>query len=398
MITTRAVPKKLSELGRIRIGMREPNKSGEGTHPKKLAHFRLTSANGSLLGFAAQLYGGAVEPWDDEWAPHDEYHRPTQFELYTRTDAIDVLIPTFSAISLSFERWGKAGCQQRCTGEVILDCPLQEALIGQACTCPIDDHERAELAEHGKACARILRLNVLLHDLPGIGVWRLETKGFYATAELMGTLDMLQMAGQEHQIIEAVLRLEQRSVKRVGEGKGKGTLQFAVPVLWPRFTGKQILTGAAHVLLAPGPMPEPPGLAKHIADLYGDPAVHPSGEGGAEYMARIEAVIAAQPGWNVPAWDTWATRRFRKPTEAFTTAEWQEYLDRVERAARERPKGPEEQAPSARDAPPSAPPVDTHDPVTEGEAGTQGPSWGPHGPQGPDLFAQEEREAEEYGE
>src|SRR5262245_8394562 len=117
MVAARSIQKKLTELGRLRIGDREANSSGKGTHPHKLTHFRLTSSNRSLLLFAAETYGGEVEAWDDEWAPHDEHGRPTHHELYTTTDAIDVLIPTFSAVSLSFERWSASGCQQRCNGE-----------------------------------------------------------------------------------------------------------------------------------------------------------------------------------------------------------------------------------------------------------------------------------------
>jgi hypothetical protein len=284
----RTLPKKLSELGRIRIGDREPNSSGKGTHPHKLDVFRLTSSNGSLLQYAASSYGGEVHPWEGDGAPRDEHSRPTHFELYTTVNAIDVLIPTFSAVSLSYEQWRAGGCEKRCTGEFITHCPLQEALVGTACTCPADDQARAEQAKTGHACARILRLNVLLPDLPGIGVWRLETKGFYGTAELMGTLDMLQMAGQEHNIIEAVLRLEQRTIKKLGTGPGSGTMKFAVPVLWPKYTARQILAGAANVLLAAPLAAEPKALAQNITDLYG------GAEEGHTLKDRINALLAEQ--------------------------------------------------------------------------------------------------------
>lgn len=318
----RTLPKKLTELGRIRIGDREENKSGRGTHPHKLETFRLTSSNRSLLHFAANAYGGEVCPWEGEGAPRDAYQRPTQFELYTTVNTLDVLIPTFSAVSLSFEQWSAGGCQRRCTGEFITHCPLQEMLRGTECTCPADEQVRAELAKTGKACARILRLNVLLPDLPGMGVWRLETKGYYATAELLGTLDMLQMAGQEHAIIEAALRLELRTVKRLGKGEGKGTLQFVVPVLWPKFTPRQMLSAAAQrgqLLMTPADMQQEPrlldapaeqakGLNGHIADLYGgDPpaASHP-------LFATIEGwyADAGQPE-KYAEFEVWACRRYR---------------------------------------------------------------------------------------
>ena len=196
----RSLPKKASELGRIRIGDLEPNKKGGGTHPRKLENFRLTSNNKPLLHLAANLYGGEVQAWPEA---------PTtgQWQLYTTTNSLDVLIPTFSAISISYEVWSGGGCQRRCNGEIITHCPLDEDQVGRECVCPEDEQERGDLAKDSRACARILRLNVIMPDLPGTGVWRLETKGFYATAELLGTLDMLKQAGAEHMMIEALLRL-----------------------------------------------------------------------------------------------------------------------------------------------------------------------------------------------
>lgn len=275
----RTIPKKLTELGRIRIGDREPNSSGRGTHPHKLDTFRLTSSNAALLHFAAGAYGGDVRPWTGDGAPKDEHGRPTHTELYTTVNTLDVLIPTLTAVSLSFEQWSAGGCQRRCTGTFITHCPLQPGLEGSECTCPAEEQARAELAKTGKACARILRLNVLLPDLPGMGVWRLETKGYYATAELMGTLEMLQMAGHEQTIIEASLRLEGRTVKRLGRGEGTGTLKFVVPVLWPKYTPRQLLSSGAQrgaLLMTPdtprlldAPQEQAKSLEAHIADLYG---------------------------------------------------------------------------------------------------------------------------------
>ena len=111
-------------------------------------------------------------------------------------------------------------------------------------------------------------------DLPGIGSWRLETKGYYATAEILGTLEMLNYAGAEHQIIEAVLRLEQRTVKRLLPGKDgqkavqNTSLKFCVPVLWPKYTPRQLLQHAEHVLLTPPPTPKTRAVLTQ--ELFGD--------------------------------------------------------------------------------------------------------------------------------
>ena len=262
---SRLLPKKLAELGRLRIGDQEPTGKG-GKRPHKLDKFRLTSGNKPLLHCAAQLYGGEVRPWDD--APNGN-----QWELYTDANSLDVLIPTASAVSVQYETWSRSGCMLRCTGDFVTH-STQPEQVGGECLCPQDEQQRTDQAKDGKACARILRLNVLLPDLPGMGCWRLETKGFYATAELLGTLEMLQETGLGHTVIEAVLRLEQRSVKR--EGK---TLRFNTPVLWPKYTPRQLLAGSHTALLAapqPNATPLAVGephktLADHIADVSGDP-------------------------------------------------------------------------------------------------------------------------------
>jgi hypothetical protein len=172
----------------------------------------------------------------------------------------------------------------------------------------------------------------MLDELPGIGVWRLETKGFYATAILMGTLEMLQRGGHEHEIIKATLCLEQRTVKRVGKGKGKGTLKFAVPVLWPHTTPRTLLAGAVQGLLTPAAAPQPPALEAAIADLYGDPVPWTQTTEGLAQMHTLEREIRANGG-TVNAWYDWAEKRFKKPRAAFTVAEVEQLHEAVQAAA-----------------------------------------------------------------
>jgi Recombination directionality factor-like len=343
---TRAVPKKMTELGRLRIGDREPNSNGKGFHPHKLGAFRLTSSNRSLLGFAATLYGGAVQEWAGDGAPKDEHGRATQYELYTESNSLDILIPTMSAVTLNYEIWSAAGCTRRCTGELVTHCPGEEARIGTPCFCPEDDLERAKLAQTGKACARILRLNVMLPDLPGLGTWRLETKGFYATAELQGTLDMLQHGGGEHAIIEAVLRLEQRTIKRAGGQAGQAqTMKFVVPVLWPKWTPRQLLAGMANALVLPAPEPPRQALSQAVADLYGD--------AGTELEEKINALLAEQGLTASAIADYWGKMRQKYPDvrEPCTLAM---LYDQLQAAVAEKQRGGHQDASkTAEDAPQS---------------------------------------------
>jgi hypothetical protein len=199
--------RRLREAGRIRIGQQVPTSNGK-KRPAKLNRFRLTTADRQTLEAAAALYGGQVQRW--EGAPVGE-----QYELYTDTASLPVIVPpAATALSAWYELWSGGGCVRRCDGE-------RELLSEQPCVCATEDERQ---------CKPTTRLNVILRDLPGLGVWRLETHGWYAATELAGTVEICQAAASRGQLLPAVLRLEQRQVKRIVNGRSE-TRNFAVPTL-----------------------------------------------------------------------------------------------------------------------------------------------------------------------
>jgi hypothetical protein len=220
----------MRELGRIRIGNQVA--AGKGRRPNKLETFRLTSKARELLEAAAGAYGGTVTPWED------------QFELVTSAKVLDIAVPPFQALSQWFELWSGGGCQRRCDGE-------REYLTDSPCLCAAqfgdDQTARNAAAGKGEACKPTTRLSVILPVLPDLGVWRLETHGFYAAVELAGAASVLETATRAGVIIPARLRLEEREVKRVGEP----TKRFAVPVI--EFVQTRI--GDLVAELAPGAAP-----------------------------------------------------------------------------------------------------------------------------------------------
>lgn len=191
---------RFRELGRIRAG--EKGSKGE---PRKLNHWRLTSASLALLEQAAGLYGGAPREW--KGAPDEGY-----FELYTETDSLDVMIPPVAdsgaLLSQHYELWSGGGCVRRCDG-------INEALSGKPCLCDSEDRQ----------CKPTTRLSVMIPRLGGIGVWRLDTGGINAALELPGAFGLI-VGAAEGQFMPATLRLEQRSKREEGTTK-----RYAVPVL-----------------------------------------------------------------------------------------------------------------------------------------------------------------------
>jgi hypothetical protein len=191
---------RFRELGRIRAG--EKGSKGE---PRKLEHFRLTSASEPLLTQAATLFGGEVREW--KGAPDEG-----MFELYTTTSRLDVMIPPVAdagaLLSQHYELWSGGGCVRRCDG-------VNEQLSGKPCLCDAAD----------RTCKPTTRLSVMLPALGGIGVWRLDTGGINAALELPGAFGLIVRAA-EGQFMPAILRLEQRSKREQGTTK-----RYVVPVL-----------------------------------------------------------------------------------------------------------------------------------------------------------------------
>lgn len=206
------IQRRMMEIGRIRMG----DKAQSG-HPQKLSYFRLTSPAREALEVAAALWGGDVQPWTG--APSEG-----QYELYTRTDVLPILIPPAAdTVSQWYEQWTAGGCTHRCDGatNIAPDDP-------QPCSCDPDN----------RACKATTRVNVMLPDLPGVGRWRLESHGMNAAYELPGTIDVLQMASNEGRLLSGRLRIEHRTRKTNGQ-----TRKFIVPVIDLDVTVAQLMGG-----------------------------------------------------------------------------------------------------------------------------------------------------------
>ena len=204
--------RRARELGRIRIGQVVAGSNGR-SRPEKLDRFRLTSASRPLLEKVAELYGGTVS----EWTPANG--GPTQWEVITEATRLPVLVPP-QPVSQYYELWSGGGCQRRCDGE-------RELLGDTPCQCSPDPAERE--------CKPTTRLNVVLRDVEGIGVWRLESHGYYSAVELPEVAEFLARA---QGYVAAYLALEERVVKRNNQ-----TRRFMVPTLEVDVTPAQLLSG-----------------------------------------------------------------------------------------------------------------------------------------------------------
>jgi hypothetical protein len=266
------------------LGDQQPTRSGKMA-PHKLDRFRLTSDSPAVLQSAAKAYGGEVVDW-----PADDRHPKDEYQLYTTSEAIRVTIPVHYALHVSYEQWSAGGCIQRCDGSLITHCPLTPEKIGTDCECE-DQQENA--------CPRLVRFNVLLTEVSGLGVWRLESKGYYATAQLVNDMEKFQAFGLRGMMVPAWLRLASQERRLLVKGdlrdcpicsrsqaaktmsgpkkdRHTETRQFFVPTLEFLITPEDFMLAAAErrpeLLLPPSQRPQlalpaPPEDFKSRVDL-----------------------------------------------------------------------------------------------------------------------------------
>lgn len=199
--------RRIREVGRIRIGVQTDTRSGKRA-PKKLDRFRFTSNDRSVIEAAASIYGGTAQAWDNNGV--------NQWECISDATELRIALPPDTsdlAWSQYYEQWGAGFCQKRCDG-------VRDTIRDRACDCDPEN----------RTCKPTSRLSVLLPDIAGLGLWRLESHGYYAAVELAGAIDLIQQMAGAHAVIPARLRLELREVRRLVNNKPT-VRKFAVPCI-----------------------------------------------------------------------------------------------------------------------------------------------------------------------
>lgn len=245
------------EVGRIRLGTSQQKTSRAGrayNEPVKLEHFRLTSRSEQLIKEAALLYGGTPELWTPQSGG------AAQWSLLTDTKSIPVIVPP-NSLSQYYEQWTAGKCTRRCDG-------VRELLSEQPCPCGPDPLQKKQLG-----CKPTTRVSLMLADMNGIGVWRLETHGYNAASELPAVVDLLTATGGH---VPARLEMEERSAQIPDPRDANKTVtsRFMVPVLHVGATPAAIvaIAGSARPAVGSGEQPALPGPEQRAA-LPAAPAV-----------------------------------------------------------------------------------------------------------------------------
>jgi hypothetical protein len=235
--------RQAAELGRLRTGFYESGR------PQRSETWILTSHEQDYLKAAAELWGGDVH----EWKPLNANIK--QWRLVTKARTIDALLPPGDPLSQYNEMWSGGGCQRRCDG-------VTEQLAKRPCICLAQHGPEWYLLKKGTVCSATTRLNVLLPEMPDLGVWRAETKSFYAADGLAGQVDTVLQGTGGQGVVPVRLSIQQRQVVRAGQTK-----KFPVVMVVPR------LAKLRHALS--GPMSMAAALDPHAVERVAIEAPRP---------------------------------------------------------------------------------------------------------------------------
>lgn len=214
------------EIGRIRLGYSTPGGNG-GKKPHKSETFVFTSRSRDAVETIASVWGGEVRPWAEARG---------QWEVRTDVAEIPVVVPGGPAVlSQMYELWDRGTCVRRCDSQY-------DTVSEGPCPCA---------AANRRDCKPVSRLAVILTDIPGMGTWRLETRGENAARELAGSVELLIGLRDAGQMVPAVLRSETRK---------SGRNVYQVPTLTAVATFRELASGQMvgrpiAELLPPAPVP-----------------------------------------------------------------------------------------------------------------------------------------------
>lgn len=224
------IQKQYAEVGRIRLGKVENNR------PVKLNRFRFTSHSEDVINAIAAAYGGMPNRWEDEW------------EVEVESDTINVLIPPGDVFSQWMEHWGKKSCIRRCDRQTCTFTDKQGNQSKIPCWCK-EQKAEGELNDK-EACKPRTRFSVILPDIPGLGVWRVESGSWQAAKKLLGQFEMLKHALSRGIPVHATLIAEEIDVKVDGK-----TQKAYIPTLHPHLSVEDLFASQAGL-----PAPDTPAL------------------------------------------------------------------------------------------------------------------------------------------
>jgi hypothetical protein len=335
--------RQVRELGRLRAGLSVPSSTPGKLRPQSSPNWILTSPNRDYIDAAAAIWGGPV----DLWQPLG--NGPKVWRVITERPRIPAILPPGDPLNQAYEMWSAGGCQRRCDGEI-------EQRTQQPCLCRAqfgdDIHLVPSLGPDKKPqrCQIHTRLSVFLPDLPDIGMWRVETHGYWPSVRITGYVEFIKGQVGTSVMVPIGLGIEPRT--KVTDGKTSHYVEIVVS-LWNPVTFGEI-AASPQVLAIGGPAddrtieapPERPAIGAAPSNGTGVP--EPVAADAVDWLARFAAASTmdelrdlwrqagganaldedTRKAWHAKGMELKAAARGAEPTEQEETAEPEPEPDR----------------------------------------------------------------------
>jgi hypothetical protein len=224
----------MPRLGKIRLGRKVQNKSGQGEHPEATKTFVMPPELFGIFGEECAELPIMIPAEDDElWA--SQYYK-----RYSSTRGL-----TCKGDGVTCRRMldtATGAIADRNTTEVV----WKEGLPCDGVTCP-------EYTAKPQRCKEVMHLQFIMPDVPGLGIWQIDTSSINSIRNINSSAAMVRSVYKHLAFIPLLLTLEPIEVVNPDDGKKKTVHVLNLRV---RGTMRELMIEAArpfNELLLPAP-------------------------------------------------------------------------------------------------------------------------------------------------
>nr|PZN59666.1 MAG: hypothetical protein DIU58_17655 [Sphaerobacter thermophilus] len=185
--------RRLPRLGKIHLGIKLTNQRGT-EYPKAVDYFVVKEDDSTPAA--------AVEAFRSVYGD-----KPRQLRIMFPSDDPEVICPQY------YKQYGAGtGLVRMCDGERCLCRTESGEMVETECLCDPPGGDP-------NGCKHMMHLIFMLPDVPGIGVWQLDTSSFHSIVNINSGLEMIRALAGRVSMIPLTLRLRPKEVSPGGRKK-----------------------------------------------------------------------------------------------------------------------------------------------------------------------------------
>ena len=195
--------RQMPRLGKVRTGVKVPNKSGQGEHPEAVEWFVLPPEIASAFGEKPKSLPIMFPVEDDTKFASQYYKCYSSFRGLTCKGDGEVCSRLIDTKTGDFAHRDTTDTDRRelpCNGR---DCPMYQQ----------------------KKCKEVMNLQFLLPSVPGLGVWQLDTGSYHSIVAVNSAIELIRSVAGRIAMIPLTLTIEPREVSiKTDKGQVKKTV------------------------------------------------------------------------------------------------------------------------------------------------------------------------------